>query len=113
MVSDPVKKIGFGGRVVNYQGDDSVDSLIIPPDLTKPSSKGLFVENVEVTNKSYEVTEVQNVEVKRDSRRRWLLVDMPPNEVWSRSKEFFRSFGFKIAKENQKSASISSSVFIK
>ena len=27
---------------------------------------------------------------------------MPPSEVWSLSKEFFRSFGFKIEKENQK-----------
>jgi len=102
MVSDPVKKIGFGGRVVNYQGDDTVDSLIIPPDLTKPSSQGLFVENVGVDDKSYEVTEVQNVEIKRDAYRRWLLVDMAPSEVWLLSKEFFRSFGFKIEKENQK-----------
>ena len=51
---------------------------------------------------AYQVTEVQNVEVKRDARRRWLLVDMPPSEVWLLSKEFFRSFGFKIEKENQK-----------
>ena len=102
MVSDPVKKIGLGARVVNYQGDDSVDSLVIPPDLTKPSSRGLFVENVGVADKSYDVTEVQNVQVKRDNYRRWLLVDMAPSEVWSLSKEFFRSFGFKIEKENQK-----------
>jgi len=102
MVSDPVKKIGIGGRVVNYQGDDSVDSLVIPPDLTKPSSQGMFVENVVVADNSYKTTEVQNVEVKRDTLRRWLLVDMPPSEVWTLSKEFFRSFGFKIEKENQK-----------
>ena len=102
MVSDPVKKIGLGGRVVNYQADDTVDSLIIPPDLTKPSSQGLFAENGGVTDKSYEVGKVQNVEVKRDTRRRWLLVDMPPSEVWLLSKDFFRSFGFKIEKENQK-----------
>ena len=48
------------------------------------------------------LTKVQNVEVKRDTHRRWLLVDMPPSVVWSLSKEFFRSFGFKIEKENQK-----------
>ena len=102
MVSDPVKKIGLGSRVVNYQGDDTVDSLVIPPDLTKPNSQGLFVENVGVTDQTYKVTEVQNVEVKRDAHRRWLLVDIPPSEVWSLSKEFFRSFGFKIEKENQK-----------
>ena len=102
MVSDPVKKIGFGGRVVNYQGDDTVDSLIIPPDLTKPSSKGLFSENLEVTDRDYLATKVQNVEVKRDAYRRWLLVDMAPSEVWLLSKEFFSSYGFKIEKENQK-----------
>lgn len=102
MISDPIKKIGVGGRVVNYQSDDSVDSLVIPPDLTKPSSQGMFIENVGVVDNSYKTTEVQNVEVKRDSLRRWLLVDIPPSEVWPLSKEFFRSFGFKIEKENQK-----------
>ena len=102
MVSDPIKKIGVGGRVVNYQGDDMIDSLVIPPDLTKPNSQGMFAENVAVDDNSYQATEVQNVEVKRDNLRRWLLVDMPPSEVWLLSKEFFRSFGFKIEKENQK-----------
>jgi len=102
MVSDPIKKIGLGGRVVNYQSDDTVDSLVIPPDLTKPSSQGMFVENVGVVDNSFKATEVQNVEVKRDSLRRWLLVDMPPSEVWSLTKAFFRSFGFVIEKENQK-----------
>ena len=102
MVSDPLKKVGIGGRVVNYQGDDTIDSLVIPPDLTKPNLQGLFVENVGVTDQTYKVAEVLNVEVKRDAHRRWLLVDIPPSEVWSLSKEFFRSFGFKIEKENQK-----------
>ena len=102
MVSDPVKKIGLGGRIVNYQGDDTVESLVIPPDLTQPRSQGLFFENVGATDKSFELTKVQNVEVRRDAHRRWLLVDMPPSLVWSLSKEFFRSFGFKIEKENQK-----------
>ena len=102
MVPDPVKKIGLGGRVVNYQADDTVDSLVIPPDLTKPSSQGLFIENIGMTDEGYKVTKLQNVEVKRDTHRRWLLVEMPPGEVWSLSKEFFRSFGFKIEKENQK-----------
>ena len=102
MVSDPIKKVNLGGRIVNYQGDDTIDSLVIPPDLTKPNSQGLFVENLGVTDKGYKVTEVKNVEVRRDAYRRWLLVDMPPSEVWSLSKEFFRSFGFNIEKENQK-----------
>jgi len=102
MIPDQVKKIGLGDRVVHYQSGDTVDSLVIPPDLTKPNVQGLFIENLAVDDKSYKVTELQNVEVKRDAYRRWLLVDIPPSEVWSLSKVFFGSFGFKIEKENQK-----------
>ena len=102
MIPDQVTNFGLGNRVVNYQSDDTVDSLVIPPDLTKPNVQGLFIENLAVDNKSYKVTKLQNVEVKRDAYRRWLLVDIPPSEVWSLSKVFFGSFGFKIEKENQK-----------
>ena len=101
-VVDPVQKIGLGTRVISYQADDSTSSLVIPPDLTKPSSGGLFAENVEVSNNQDILTEVGNVEVMRDSYRRWLVVDKPTSEVWSLSKEFFRSYGFVIEKENQK-----------
>jgi len=100
-VTDPVKKIGLGARVVNYQADDKVDSLIIPPDLTSPSKQGSFTEVIEVDSDKSFVQRVQNVEVMRDNYRRWLVVDLPPSEVWSLSKEFFRSYNFKIEKENQ------------
>ena len=102
MLSNPINKDSLGDRAVNYQGDDMIDSLVIPPGLTKPNSQGLFVENIGVSDQTYKVTEVQNVKVKRDAHRRWLLVDMAPNQVWSLSKEFLRSFGFKIEKENIK-----------
>ena len=101
-ITDPVKKIGLGNRVVNYQADEKVDSLIIPPDLTAPSSQGAFTEVTEVSDDENVVKRVQNVEVMRDNYRRWLVVDLPPGEVWSLSKEFFRSYNFKIEKENKK-----------
>ena len=101
-IIDPVKKIGLGNRVISYQAEDSTSSLVIPPDLTKPSSEGLFTENIEVDNNQGILTNVGNVEVMRDSYRRWLLVDKSPSEVWSLSKDFFRSYGFRIEKENQK-----------
>jgi outer membrane protein assembly factor BamC len=100
-ITDPVKKIGLGNRVVNYQSDEKVDSLIIPPDLTAPSSQGVFTEIIEASDNDNVIERVQNVEVMRDKYRRWLVVDLPPNEVWSISKEFFRSYNFKINKENQ------------
>ena len=101
-VTDPIKEIGLGGRDINYQADEKVDSLIIPPDLTSPSSQGALTEVEEMTDDSDVLQRVQSVEIKRDKYRRWLLVDLPPSEVWTLSKEFFRSYGFKIEKENQK-----------
>ena len=101
-ITEPVKKMGLGSRVVNYQADEKVSSLIIPPDLTSPSSQGAFTEVIEVNNDDNIAQKVQNVEVMRDKYRRWLVVDMLPSEVWSLSKEFFRSYNFKIEKENQK-----------
>jgi outer membrane protein assembly factor BamC len=101
-VVDPVKKIGLGARAVSYEVDENVDSLIIPPDLTAPNSQGSFADLIEVEHNNNILKSVQNVEVKRDKFRRWLLVDLPPSEVWALSKDFFRSYGFKIEKENKK-----------
>ena len=101
-VTDPVKEIGLGSRDVNYQADKKVDSLIIPPDLTEPSSLQALTEVEEITDDNQFVQRIQNIEIQRDKYRRWLLVDLPPKEVWVLSKEFFRSYGFKIEKENQK-----------
>ena len=101
-VTDPVKEIGLGSRDVNYQADEKVDSLIIPPDLTRPSSLKALTEVEEIADNNQVVQRIQNIEILRDKYRRWLLVDLPPSEVWALSKEFFRSYGFKIQKENQK-----------
>ena len=101
-ITDPVKEISLGNRVMNYEADEKVDSLVIPPDLTAPSSKGAFTEVIVLSNDNNVAQRIQNVEVKRDKYRRWLVVDLPPSEVWSLTKEFFRSYNFKIEKENQK-----------
>ena len=101
-VTDPVKKIGLGSRLVNYEVDENVDSLVIPPDLTAPSSQGAFTEVIKVNDDRSVLKKVQNVEVMRDKYRRWLLVDLPSAEVWTLSKEFFRSYGFTIEKESSK-----------
>ena len=101
-VTDPVKEIGLGSRDINYQADEKVDSLIIPPNLTEPSNLQALTEVEEILDDNQVIQRVQNIEIKRDKYRRWLLVDLPPSEVWALSKEFFRSYGFKIEKENQK-----------
>jgi outer membrane protein assembly factor BamC len=101
-VTDPVKDIGLGSRDINYQADEKVDSLIIPPDLTKPSALQALTEVEEIADDGQVAQRVQNIEIQRDKYRRWLLVSLSPSEVWVLSKEFFRSYGFKIENENQK-----------
>jgi outer membrane protein assembly factor BamC len=101
--AEPVKKIGMGSRIVNYQADEKVNSLVIPPNLTEPSSQGAFIEIIDASNDDTVITkEAQNVRVMRDKYRRWLMIDKPANEVWALAKDFFRSYNFKIEKENQK-----------
>ena len=101
-VTDPVKEIGLGSRDINYQADEKVDSLIIPPDLTQPNALQALTEVEKLADNTQVVQRVQNIKIKRDKYRRWLLVDLPPEEVWTLSKEFFRSYGFNIETENQK-----------
>ena len=101
-VTDSVKEIGLGSRDINYQADEKVDSLIIPPDLTKPSALQALTEVEEIADDGQVAQRVQNIEIQRDKYRRWLLVNLSPSEVWALSKEFFRSYGFKIENENQK-----------
>jgi len=100
-VADPIKKIGLGDRVINYQDAEKVNSLVIPPDLTAPNSQGEFIDVID-NDDIIIIKKVQSVEVMRDKYRRWLVVDLPPSELWSLSKEFFRSYNFKIEKENEK-----------
>ena len=92
----------MGSRDINYQADEKVDSLIIPPDLTKPSALQALTEVEEIVDDGQVAQRVQSIEIQRDKYRRWLLVNLSPSEVWALSKEFFRSYGFKIENENQK-----------
>ncbi len=102
MLPEPVKKFGLGDRILNYQGEDTVSSLVIPPDLTEPSFQSDFNDQYSSDNQTFEGIKVDNVELKRDSFRRWLVVDKTPSEVWPWAKEFLKSYGFKIEKEDQK-----------
>lgn len=101
-VTEPVKKISLGNRIIDYQADEQVGQLIVPPNLTNPSITGEFSKEIQIESNEPILPTLNNVEVMRDNYRRWLLVDLPSDQVWSISKEFLRSYGFKIEKENQK-----------
>ena len=101
-VADPVKSFGIGSKNLNYESDQSVESLIIPPDLTAPSSQSSFTDVIENDDDNDLLARVQNVEVKRDKYRRWLLVDLPPSEVWVLSKDFFVHMDLKLKRKIRK-----------
>ena len=88
-VTEPVKNISLGNRLIDYQADNQVDTLIIPPDLTSPNFQGEYSEKVKLEKNEPVIQLVTNVEVMRDNYRRWLLVESTPDEVWAMSKDFF------------------------
>ena len=89
-VVDPVKEIGLGSKVIKYQEEETSGSLVLPPDLTEPDFKGDF--NKVTSKDETEISKkINNVEVLRDNYRRWLLVDLPPEEVWDISKDLTMS----------------------
>ena len=96
----------LGTRVINYQEvEGEITDLVIPPDLTNPESQGVFASDSSTfsgaDSSSVQLAKVVNVEVKRDTYRRWLLVGKPPEYVWPKAKEFLQSFGFQIKKEDE------------
>lgn len=101
-VSDPLTKEVIGNRDLNYQSGEKIGSLLIPPDLTKPNVYGIFIDNESDEENLETINEFINIEIVRDKYRRWLLVNRSYEDVWSSSKDFFRSYGFKIEKENKK-----------
>ena len=109
----------IGDRDIKYYSNKTVTSLEIPPDLTKPSSQNAFklseyVSNVQEDTISFsdkdnivkEASSIlrtsSNVEIKRAGKRRWLVVNKKPDDVWNLSKSFFKSHGFAIKKTNKK-----------
>ncbi len=98
-VSEPIKKIGIGTDIISYDSDNKGQSLVIPPKLTSPLTKGIFATSPEKIDKEV-FQKSNNIDLKRDRYRRWLVVNLSPNETLELSKEFLRSFGFIIDDNN-------------
>ena len=46
-LTEPAKNISLGNRLIDYQEDNQVDSLIIPPDLTTLFVKGASTDEID------------------------------------------------------------------
>ena len=97
----------------------SVDSLKIPPELTKAKTQNRYsIPGKDGSNLSdYKagintqaggsqrsiLPEVPNVSVRRDGIFRWLEIDLPAEDVWEAVKMFWLEEGFIIASEDPES----------
>jgi len=113
------REISPGNIPINYYADKTVKSLIVPPDLTKPSTQNSFRLSEYVTNvnetiidfsgsqkakdKATKILEKNpHVEVARKGQRRWLIINKNSDLVWEIAKDFLKKQGFALKKTNKK-----------
>jgi len=113
------REIDPGNIPMNYYADKTVKSLVVPPDLTKPSVQNSFrvSEFVSDINENIidfsgsektkdEVTKIleknSEISVQRSGQRRWLLVNKDSDLLWETTKDFLKQQGFNIKKSDKK-----------
>ncbi len=94
------------GDKINYrQGLATTSPLEIPPQISKqdinasyiaPDSKTFtqFIEQRSSQNKV--LSSVPDARIERDGQRRWLVVNKPASEIWSKLEKFWTDLGFKL-----------------
>jgi len=112
-------KTQLGELRINYYSNKSVNTLDIPPDLTRPEEQKAFrlseyVQDIDekfINLSDKEIKKepseqiLQNdagIKVKRSGNRRWLEINKEPDKVWQLAKEFVKLEGFAIKKSNKK-----------
>jgi len=112
-----VEKKELGNLRINYYSNKSVNSLDIPPDLTRPEHQKSFriSEYVKGVDENFinfsgkeniqpeKILEVNNeIKVRKNNSRRWLEISKTPDQAWNLVREFFKLEGFAIKKSNKK-----------
>lgn len=112
------KKSNLGEKNIHYYADKTVNSLEIPPDLTKPNQENSLVIDdyinteknlVNLAFKDKVIKPINKIEkpnisikVERDNNRRWLSVDKNTEYIWNAVIGFLKDNNFKIKKSNKK-----------
>ncbi len=99
---------------IDYRSARQVNSLEIPPDLTQLSRDPRFsVPGGVVTATGFQVaqpqtaavttaaTQIGDVRIERAGAQRWLVVDRPPEELWSSIRDFWQENGFVLTLDQQ------------
>lgn len=92
---------------IAYQEADSVDSLIVPPDLTKPSAPGALTVSGSSAGdsgggRSGVLPQFEGVRFVRSNSLAWLELDnVAPDQVFPRIEGFVRSQGLQVDQSDQ------------
>ncbi|MEW5893312.1 MAG: outer membrane protein assembly factor BamC [Pseudomonadota bacterium] len=100
-------------KKIDYKSAGTVPSLEVPPDLILPSGDKRFAvpdvspkgsatysaysaerSGQRVVGSSEVLPAIERVSVNRAGSQRWLVVQMPPQEVWPVVKDFWQELGF-------------------
>jgi outer membrane protein assembly factor BamC len=100
-------------KKIDYKSAGQAPSLEVPPDLVLPGGDSRYAvpDQTPSASATYSVyskerraepsaegsrilPKVDKVRIERDGSERWLVVDMPPNQVWPVVKDFWQELGF-------------------
>ena len=100
---------------INYKNNNSIKTLEFPPDLTTPKFDVAFtlpasgiVRASKINSKSVDrysgrdlevLTSSKNMRIGSSGTVRWLDVDAPANSLWPKLRDFWRSLGVNITKD--------------
>ena len=108
------------GKKIDYKSASKLPPLEVPPDLTQPRTAGsryVVPDTQAATYSEYEKNRAaqqpvaaatpdtilppsERVEMQRSGLQRWLVVKLPPEQVWLMVRDFWQESGFLLAQEN-------------
>jgi outer membrane protein assembly factor BamC len=108
------------GKKIDYKSASKLPPLEVPPDLAQPRTAGsryVVPDTQAATYSEYEKNRAaqqpvaaatqdtilppsERVEMQRSGLQRWLVVKLPPEQVWLMVRDFWQESGFLLAQEN-------------
>ncbi|MCW8919075.1 MAG: outer membrane protein assembly factor BamC [Gammaproteobacteria bacterium] len=91
---------GAGNSRLDYKEAKSLEGLDVPPDLVAPENSGETelpaLGGTGSSQAGVVLPRAERVRIARDGAERWLLIDMPADEVWPRLRTFWATLGLEL-----------------
>lgn len=92
---------GAGNSRIDYDEAKSLGGLEVPPELVTPVNTGTteLPSSGDVFGKGEVLPKVKGVRIARDGIERWLVTDLPVEELWPRLRIFWSTIGLALKEE--------------